>query len=322
MVFHFVVPWLSYAQTNDDMINRIMWDVDRWYTDTDKQNIRVIAKSESENTVTLKLPTAVKDGEEISTYYIARSPLSFTELQELGDSSAMEFMRDSTQYESGIYRIENGFLLIDIEVDTIDDNVYVSIVPEYNQISGNPIYDYNFEFSSVEITPEQDVNNSNPVINQPGAGTAIVNLTCVWDQSTSRVTLFRDVNTAFDATKVQIASRDDTSQWNLRVEWTPNILDKRFVIDWISSNSDLKLFALKPLNDSNAQVGNEIHYECKYDPVEEPKVEKPEQEKPIPEEPSKPIPVVPETWPKETTAIVLIIALLAYGIYRGVRKAN
>ena len=142
---------------------------------------------------------------------------------------------------------------------------------------------------------------------------AIVNVTCVWDATANRTTLLWDINTAVSAARVEISHSPDEKQGDMTVKGTPNITDRKFVVD--TPHREIQLFRLKPLDGAGTMVGNEIQYICKPAPVAV-------NETPVtPTNPTKPIPVTPATGPKETAAIILFISILGYALYRKVRKA-
>ena len=232
------------------------------------------------------------------------------DLQKVKDSDASAVAAGGTP----IYKVEGDKVIFTIDIAEPTKDIYISILPEdENRATGNGIQDFTFNLSTVQVGSSGNTAVAGDVHN-PSLNQAITNVSCVWDATANRTTLLWDVNTALSATRVEISHRPDENQGAMTVKGTPNITDRRFVVD--TPHRNVQLFRLKPVDSAGTMVGNEIQYICKPDtpattgttPVQ-------------PTNPSKPIPVTPATGPVQNAAVVLIISLLGYAIYRKVRKA-
>ena len=306
------LPLVTLAQTNDQVIKDLKSDTaDRWYVATDKALVKVIAKTDT--TATIEAPVVKRNGQTVTAYYITWAPISFDEMTKNTNTDDLDKVRNSDDaklaaWGTPIYRVEGDKLIFTISIAEPTKDIYISIEPEdENRQTGNRIEDFMFNLSTVTIgwTTAVAGDISDASLNQ-----AITNVTCVWDATANRTTLLWDINTAVPAITVEVSHRGDEKQGPMDVKWTPNITAKKFVVD--TPHRDIQLFRLKPLDGAGAMVGNEIQYICKPDPITQPVV---------PTNPTKPIPVTPHTWPVETAALVLIVSILGYAIYRKVRRA-
>jgi len=304
------LPVVTFAQSNDDVIDSIIWNVTRWYTATDKNSVKIIAKTAT--TVTIEAPIAKKDGKDITSYYITWAPISYKDITATSNTDDLAKVKDSDTIKSPdgspIYSISWSKLVFTLEVLEPTKDLYVTIAPEdANKNTGWLIEDFKFNINTTTTATTAvagDTYNSS-------SNKAIDNVTCVWDATENRTTLLWDINTAMNATKVEISHRPDEKQGTMTVKGTPDITARRFVVD--TPHRDIQLFRLKPLDWAGTMIGLEIQYICKPDtttPITTPVT---------PTDPTKPIPVTPHTGPLETTAIIFFISLLGYFAYRKMR---
>lgn len=307
------LPMITLAQSNDDIVNDLLSNsADWWYTLEDKALIKVIAKTDT--TATIEAPVAMRNGQIVPDYYITWAPISYTDITTNTNTDDLDKVNDSDKAKlaaggTPIYTVENGKLIFTITIAEPTKDIYVTIEPEDEmRDTGNRIEDFRFNLSTVEIGANTTTAVAGDVydtfLNQ-----AIANVSCVWDSTANRVTLLWDLNTAMSASRIEISHRPDEKQGDMTVKWTPNITDRSFAVD--TPHRNIQLFRLKPLDNGGAMVGNEIQYICKPNPTAPV----------VPTDPSNPIPVTPETGPVETAALVLVVSLLWYGIYRKLRKA-
>ncbi len=311
--------YTAFAQSNDDTIRDLtFWSSDRGYNPWDENAAVVTAKTDT--SVTFEVPVAKKEGKSIVSYYITRWPISYQEMmssQNTDDLAKIKTSDDTTAtWGEQVYKVVNDKLILTLPIDSPTDTIYVSVVPEDDTMNLWRILELKpFQLNTLQVTTTTNYDEkgagasfSNPALNQ-----AIDNVTCVWDATANRTTLFRDVNTALQASTVEISYRADEQQWSMVVVGKPAIRDNKFIVD--TAHRNIQLFNLKPLDSNGTKIGNDIQYICKPNPVAWPVA-------PItPTNPSKPIPVTPATWPVETAAVVLVIAILGYALYRKVRKA-
>lgn len=299
------LPVITFAQSNDQVIDSLLsTTATRWYTATDKNSVKIIAKTAT--TVTIEAPIATKDGKDITSYYITWAPISYKDITATSNTDDLAKVKDSDTIKladgSPIYSLSGNKLVFTLEVLEPTKDLYVTIAPE--DASKNTwwlIEDFKFNINTTTTSTTAvagDTYNSS-------SNRAIDNVTCVWDATENRTTLLWDINTAMNATKVEISHRPDENQGSMTVKGTPDITARRFVVD--TPHRDIQLFRLKPLDWAGAMVGLEIQYICKPEPVTTPVT---------PTDPTKPIPVTPHTGPLETTAIIFFISLLGYFVYR------
>ncbi len=296
-----------FAQTNDATLDTLITNKPtRWYTETDKSLVKII--SNTATTVTVEAPIAKKDGKDIVSYYISWSPLSFQDITTTANSDDLKKVKDTNDIKlpdgSPVYLLTWGKLLMILEVLEPTKDLYVTIEPQdENQKAWIWIEDLKLNVNTTTTATTAVAGDSY----NSSSNEAINNVTCVWDATGNRTTLLWDINTAMNATKVEISHRPDENQGPMTVKGTPDATARRFVVD--TPHRNIQLFRLKPLDANGAMVGIEIQYICKPDNVAIPA--------PItPTDPKKPIPVTPHTGPLETTAIIFFISLLGYFVYR------
>lgn len=311
------LPLIVFGQTNEQVIDSLLWTTStRWYTAADKNAVKITSKTAT--TVTIEAPLAKKDGKDITSYYITWAPISYKDITATSNTEDLAKVKesDTTKLSNGssIYKVQWGKLIITLEVLDPNKDVYVTISPEdANKNFGWLIEDFKFNINN---TTTATTAVAGDIFNNT-SNKAIDNVSCVWDATDNRTTLTWDINTAMtNATKVEISNKPNETQGDMTVKWTPNITERRFVVD--TAHRDIQLFRLKPLDSAGAMVGIEIQYICKPDTVEV--VTPPEPRQPIvPTDPKRPIPVTPHTGPIETTAIIFFISLLGYFVYRKMR---
>ncbi len=310
------LPVITFAQTNDQIVAQELASPSWWYASTDKSLVTIISKTDK--TATLQAPVAKKDGQVIDSYYITWAPMSFQEMT--SDATTTDDLQkikssDDVALATGgtpMYKVEGDKIIFTIDIAEPNKDIYVTILPEdENRVTGNGIEDFSFNLSTVQVGSTGTTTTVAGDVYDPALNQAITNVTCVWDATANRTTLLWDINTAISASRVEISHRPDEKQGDMTVKGTPNITDRRFVVD--TPHRDVQLFRLKPLDGAGTMVGNEIQYICKPAPVSETPV--------TPTNPSNPISVTPATGPKETAVIVLLISVLGYALYRKVRKA-
>jgi hypothetical protein len=102
-----------------------------------------------------------------------------------------------------------------LEVLEPTKDLYVTIAPEdSNKNTGLAIEDFKFNINTTTTATTAvagDVFNSS-------SNKAIDNVTCVWDATDNRTTLLWDINTAMNATKVEISHRPDEDQGTMTVK--------------------------------------------------------------------------------------------------------
>lgn len=331
-----LTPTLLFAQSNDEVVKDLLaTSADWWYAASDKNLVKVISKTST--TATIEAPVAKRNGQTVSSYYITWAPLSYEQIVTNTNLDDLAKVKDSDKAAlnaggTPIYKVEGDKLVFTIDIAEPTKDIYVTIEPEdENRNTGNAIKDFTFNLSTVKIGATGTTTAVAGDVYDTSLNQAITNVSCVWDATANRTTLLWDINTALSATTVEISHRPDENQGNMTVKGTPNVTDRRFVVD--TPHRDVQLFRLKPLDGNKAMVGNEIQYICKPDtPSDKCTIDgKTNLDKndpnckadtPVtPTNPSKPIPVTPATGPVETAAIVLIISILGYAVYRKVRKA-
>ena len=316
----FAMP-VSFAQTNDQRVEdaRSLWSSDRWYINYDGDDVRVV-EIDGE-TVTFEIPAMeTVDGYFVDDYYIVRWPDDY---QNVLIDDDLEIFRDSFDYldDHGeeMYEIDLDDQTLSLRVDQLVDRsmtFYIYVFPQddnNDDYRGAPLIFDAFALKDLRVSPARETwgsSNQTSDLYDAWSNKRVDNVSCVWDNTRARVTLFWEKNQAYsDASKVEVSYRPNDSQWSMTVVGEPSIDDERIVVD--TAHREIQLFRLKPIDRDGAMVGTEIQYICKPSNVTSPgEVDK-----------ENPIPVVPETWPKETTAIVLIVAALGYAIYRKTKKA-
>jgi hypothetical protein len=105
--------------------------------------------------------------------------------------------------------LTGGKLVFTLEVLEPTKDLYVTIAPEdENKETGTPIEDFKFNINTTTTSTTAVAGDTfNSTSNQ-----AIDNVTCVRDATGNRTTLLWDINTAMNATKVEIAHRPDETQ--------------------------------------------------------------------------------------------------------------
>lgn len=299
---------IAFAQNdaNDRSIAEALNDV-WWYREEDKALVKVIGKTST--TATLEAPLAIKGTETIRNYSISWWPLILSDILTSDDQKKMQYS-DYTDDEP-VYTIEGNTMIFTITIDNPDTDTYVTIEPiDGSWGRGQLIEDFKFVLSTVEVIAPSSwgVLPTSVVawdVYQAWTNQAIANVTCVWDNTANRVTLKWDINTALVATKVQVSHRPNEAQWAMDIKWTPSITDRQFVVN--TPHRNIQLFNLKPVDNNGAMIWVEIQYICKPDNGTV--------------SPTNPIPVTPETGPKETLMILLFVSLVWYVLYKKTRKA-
>lgn len=314
----FAAP-VTLAQTNDQRVEqaRSLWSSDRWYLNYDGDDVRVV--DIDGETVTFEIPAMeTVDGYFVEDYYIVRWPDDY---QNVLIDEDLEIFRDSFDYEEDhgedMYEIDVDNQLLRITVDKIVDRSMVFYIYVFPQDDNNDDYrgaPLIFDaFSLEDLKVSSSGSSSTPTrtsdLYDSDSNKRVDNVSCVWDNTGNRVTLFWEVNQAYtDASNVEVSYRPNDTQWSMIVVWEPNINNEKIVVD--TAHREIQLFRLKPIDQDGAMMGTEIQYICKPQNVSEPGVDE-----------ENPIPVVPETGPRETTAIIAILAVIGYGIYRKTKKA-
>lgn len=302
------LPTLTYAQTKDEVVAELLKNSEWGYKTTDKELIKPISKTAS--SVTLEIPVAYHDGNVVTDYYLSWGSLSLTEIKDNYNMDDLTKMRDSDSESkrlgAPVYKVEGNKIIATLDILEPNKDVYLSVEPLVSSAKdGKTIEDYKFNLSTLTISTSTTPTAIASDIHDAGGQKAIINVTCVWDNTANRVTLLWDVNTALSANKVEISHRGDVQQGAMTVKGTPHISEKRFVID--TPHRNLQLFRLKPIDANNTMVGYEIQYECKPDNK--------------PADPKKPIPVTGKTGPMENTLVIVGLSIVAYVLYRRFRTA-
>lgn len=300
--------------TNENLIAELTnWSTKsttRWYNLSDKDKISFV--SLNGNTLILSAPLAQRDGKVVSSYYISRWPVSYKEI--MSTSNGIEKLHDSKEYKNlnnkQMYEIKDNKLFLTFVLDDITADLYITIAPESDDgiEQWTTIEDYKINpasqaWSTTKVLAE---NFSNSSLNK-----AISDVSCIWTKDQNRVNLTWSVNTALNATKVQIYNRPNESQGTMDLKGSPDIDDKSFTLT--TSHREIQLFRLKPVDSNGTMVGEEIQYICKPDVESTTTVDGTGD--------NNPIPVTPHTGPKETLAFILFISALAYAVYRKTRRA-
>lgn len=301
-----LAPMMTLAQTNDQVVADVL-GTSRWYLPTDKDMVKVV--STTATTATIQAPLVKKDGQSITWYYITWAPISYKDITASSNKDDLDKVKDSdaAALATGkpIYTISGSDVIITLEISDPTKDVYVTILPEApDRTQGTAIEDFKFNITTASTAVAWDVYDTK-------SNQAIANVTCVWDATENRTTLLWDVNTAMNATKVEIGHRPDENPWEMAIKGTPAITLKRFVVD--TPHRNIQVFRLKPLDANGTMLGVEIMYVCK--PANWSSVVTPI----TPTDPTKPIPVIPHTGPVETTAILFFLSLLGYFIYKKIK---
>ncbi|MBP7884890.1 hypothetical protein KAZ93_01735 [Patescibacteria group bacterium] len=126
----------------------------------------------------------------------------------IGDIKDSVLNTDSIVYTTTGSNGTGNVLRITITIDDVNANQYITIVPQEGTIQGKGIEDYSFNVgNSAGKTTQVLADSNNANLNQ-----AIMNISCTRDENKDQVTVRRDVNTAKNATKVEIAYKTDASQ--------------------------------------------------------------------------------------------------------------
>jgi len=173
--------------------------------------VKIISKTAT--TVTIEAPIAKKDGKDVTSYYITWAPISYKEMTSTSNADDLAKIKDSNTIKladgSPIYSLTGGKLVFTLEVLESTKDLYVTIAPEdNNKITGGLIEDFKFNMNTATTSTTAvagDTYNST-------SNKAIDNVTCVWDATANRATLLWDINTAMNATKVEISHRPDENQ--------------------------------------------------------------------------------------------------------------
>lgn len=314
-----LMPVVSFAQTNDDLIDSILSDsATRWYAATDKDAVKVISKTAT--TATIEAPVAKKDGQIVTSYYITWAPISYSQIASVtSNSDDLAKVKDSDDYKTknnkDMYEIQGEKLIFTIEIADPSRDVYVTIAPEdANRNTWAQIEDFTFNLATVNIWWVTSTTSVAGDVHDTTLNQAIVDASCIWDATANRVTLFWALNTAYpNATKVEIYHRGDETVGDMTLKGTPNITDRRFPVD--TPHRNIQLFRFKPVDAAGTMIGTEIMYTCKPDSST---ANNSSWWSSV--DPNNPIPVTPHTGPVETAAIVFFVSLLGYVVYRKVKR--
>lgn len=316
--------WLSCshfvsAQSPDDVLGSILTDTSSssapwWYVANDKEKIKFI--SFSWGVLTLEVPLAQKDAKTLSNYYITWWPISYQEITTTNSSQDLQKIQDSDTYKStngkSVYEVKNGVLVLALPTLAGSKDLYVTIAPLDD--SGNQwgiIEDYKIDLTTQTAGSQVLADNfSNTNSNQ-----AISSISCIWASTENRVTLTWNVNTALNATNVEIYHRGDSNQWSMDLKWTVAINSKTFTVSTPHRNE--QLFRFRPVNSNGALVWSEVQYQCSSDAGSQ----STNDTSTTTTTDTPAIPVVPTTWPKETFALILLCSWLAYILFKKFKKA-
>lgn len=296
------------AQTTKDQILDGILNNSRWYTLADKE--KVVFVSFKNGSITVEAPLAKKDSTTIDKYYVTRWPISYKDIASIADPTELAKIKTSEEYETAnagkkVYTTTNNKLTLTLPIQDSSKDIYITIEPrDSTDNPGATIEDYKLSSSIYNGTSQVKADN----FSDAWSDDAIADVSCIWTKDQNRVELTRWVNTALNATKVEIYNRPNETQWDMTLKGTVNINDKSFVVD--TEHREIQLFRLKPIDANGAMVGNEIQYICKPDVVTTTTT----TDTTTTPEPS--VPVTPHTGPKETIAFIAFISLLAYVIYR------
>lgn len=321
VVWLLTIPFVS-AQNNDERTKEslLSWSSEWWYIDYDGNDVDVVDIEDDAITFEIPLIDTI-DGYVVEDYYIVRWPDDY---QNVIIDDDLDVFRDSIDYETDndetMYTLDVDARTLTLRVDELFDSneeYYVYVFPEdhdnIDDFRGSPLIFDVFTLADAEIS--SDASSSTTSNNDDEEDTwsdlydassdkRVDNISCMRDDTKDRVTLFWEVNQAYsDAQRVEVSYRPNEEQWSMTVVGTPLIDNERIIID--TAHREIQLFRLKPVDQDRAMVGKEVQYICKPD-----------------NDPDNPIPVVPDTGPKETTAIVIILAILWYAIYRKTKKAH
>ena len=303
--------WYSFAQSNEETLKAILWDWSWWYTQSDKDKISFVSLNGS--TLVLSAPLAQKNGKAITSYFITRGPIPYKDIAATNSVDDLNKIMDSRNYKSdnnkSVYEVKDNKLILTLPITDITADLYVTIAPEEDAVQGSFIEDYKINpasqaWSTTKVLAE---NFSNSTLNK-----AVVDVSCIWTKDQNRVNLTWSVNTALNATKVEIYHRGDENQWPMDLKGSPDIDDKSFTLN--TPHRDIQLFRFKPVDNNGTMVGEGIQYICKPDVRSTTTIDNETDD-------ANPIPVTPHTWPKETLAFILFISALAYAVYRKTRTA-
>ena len=318
VIFSLVVGiwWYSFAQSSDQILEWLIgwstWSTASWwYNLSDKDKVSFVSLNGS--TLVLSAPLAQKNGKSITSYFITRGPISYKDITTTNSVDDLAKIKQSEDYEKTngkpMYEIKDNKLLLTFVLDDVAADLYVTIAPQDAADQWNAIEDYKINpasqaWSTTKVLAE---NFSNSNLNK-----AISDVSCIWTKDQNRVNLTWSVNTALNATKVEIYHRGDEKQWPMDLKGSPDIDDKSFTLN--TPHRDIQLFRFKPIDNNGTMVGEEIQYICKPDVQSTTTIDNETDD-------ANPIPVTPHTWPKETLAFILFISALAYAVYRKTRTA-
>lgn len=319
----FCVLWLSFshfasAQSPDDVLWSILTDTSStgspwWYAANDKEKIKFI--SFSWGILVLEAPVAQKDAKILPNYYITWWPISYQEITTTNSAQDLQKIQDSDTYKStngkSVYEVKNWVLLLSLPTLAWSKDLYVTIIPlDDSGTQWEIIEDYKIDLTTQKAGSQVLADNfSNPNSNQ-----AISSISCIWASTENRVTLTWNVNTALNATNVEIYHRGDSNQWPMELKWTVAINSKTFTVSTPHRNE--QLFRFRAVNSNGALVWSEIQYQCSSDAGSSVTGTTTTTTTDTPA-----IPVVPWTWPKETFALILLFSWIAYILFKKFKKA-
>jgi hypothetical protein len=120
-------------------------------------------------------------------------------------------LRDSSTFTNGtkpVYEVVGEKLILALPLEVANGDVYISIDPQDEfDAQGNRLEDYKINLDTSVVTQVKADNFSNSSLNK-----AIGDVSCIWTKDQNRVNLTWSVNTAMNATKVEISHRGDTNQ--------------------------------------------------------------------------------------------------------------
>lgn len=311
---------MTYAQSADDVLSAILTDsgstaTSWWYLPADKDKIKII--SFSGKVLSLEAPVAQKDATTITNYYIAWGPMSYKEITMTNSSEDLQKIQDSDSYQkannASVYQIVDGKLIVNLPINYDSGDVYITIAPlDPTGAQGNMIEDYTTNLSSQSAGSQVLAEN----FSSAGSNDAIANVSCLWASDKDRITLSWSVNTAMNASKVEIYHKQWVGQGAMDIKGTPSVGEKTFTMN--TSDRKEQLFRLKPVDSNGTMVGNEVMYICKASEV----LSSASDDGTSPNGGTVPgIAVVPATWPRETFAFIVFASALLYVVYKKFRKA-
>ena len=313
-----IVPtWYGQNQANENAIANILNTTSRWYSSTEKNSIKFVSLSGSAaagiSTAIFEAPIVKKDGVAIKNYSISFGAVSYADVNKNPDDLSKIQISDQLAKDWKIvYKVEWEKVIMMLPINTSKD-LYITVSPiDSSNSAGSSIEDQKFSASTFSGNPTQVLAEN---FSSSNSNNAITVDTCIRAQTENKVNYTRTINSALNATQVELSYRTSDTQGTYVGATIVPASDKSYTFS--VPDRKINLFKLRPLGSNGAMVGNEIIHICKPDtlPANNPDTKITETTT-TPSVQKKAIPVVPHTGPTETIAFILFASFLIYVFYK------